>query len=171
MFLFFVKKNLVNNSFLDITIFREHRARLEESNDTRIFLKGTCHLLPCNELCHLFGQLPELLEVDVPIRQPASREKKTTHYIDVSGVYKVNYSCVWSKITWSEITFGGIIYYLYDKLYALENKRTIVIWPTNKGIIVKKAISCWLEQESIYTLIIVRVYMGEKTERERERQK
>ena len=57
----------MKNRLKSFTVFSQHRARLKKSNDTRILLERTGNLLPRDEFRHLFRQLPELLEIDVPI--------------------------------------------------------------------------------------------------------
>lgn len=52
----------------ELTILRQHRARLQERNNTRILLEGARDLLPGDELCHLLRQLPEFLEINVAVR-------------------------------------------------------------------------------------------------------
>lgn len=46
-------------------------AGLQLPRDVAGTLKRTLHLFPANELGHLFGQLPELFEIDVAVGEPA----------------------------------------------------------------------------------------------------
>jgi len=57
---------------MSLTVFCQHRARLEEGNDAWILLERAGDLFPRDELGHLFRQLPELLEVDVAVWQSAN---------------------------------------------------------------------------------------------------
>lgn len=51
--------------------FGQNRAGLQLPRDAAVALERALHLLPADELVHLFGQLPELLEVDVSVGEPS----------------------------------------------------------------------------------------------------
>jgi hypothetical protein len=53
------------------SVLVENARGLEIVDEFVVLLEGTRHLLPVDELGDLFGELPELLEVDVSVWQSA----------------------------------------------------------------------------------------------------
>lgn len=64
-----------------LTVLGEHGAGLEEGYDPAVLLEGTGHLLPGYELRHLLGELPELLKIDVSVRQSGIKSNQSERLI------------------------------------------------------------------------------------------
>nr|CAD7603031.1 unnamed protein product [Timema genevievae] len=113
---------VVEVRFKSLTIFQQYRTGLQEGYDLSVFFKRTDHLLPGDKLGDLFGQLPELLKVDVAVRESANMTNVSSAVLNDTNE-NLKFACIYENELVLKIVNKFRQFALVEKVEVLDEQR------------------------------------------------